>query len=125
MAKHSPKFLEIVAKAAKNVRECDVSEVKKRLDQGDKFTLIDCREDNEWQADHIPGAIHLGKGIIERDIEMCVPDVNSEIVIYCGGGYRSALATASLQEMGYRKVTSMAGGIKAWRDAKLPLQKPK
>jgi rhodanese-related sulfurtransferase len=118
---HSARFLQIVNDAKSRVRETDVATVKQRLDRGDKFTLVDVREESEFAADHLPGAIHLGKGIIERDIEQRVPDPSAEIVLYCGGGFRSALAADNLQKMGYRNVISMDGGIREWREKKYPL----
>src|SRR5262245_64426983 len=108
MAKqHAPAFLRLVADAKTRIRECTVADVQRRLDAGERFTLIDVREDSEWANGHIPGALHLGKGVIERDIEAKVPDTATPLVRYCGGGYRSALAVGALQEMGYRKVISM------------------
>ena len=120
---HSEKFLKIVDEARKKIVETDIHQVKRRLDQGERLTLVDVREESEWQKDHLPKAIHLGKGIIERDIEARVPDVQQEIILYCGGGYRSALAAENLQRMGYAKVISMDGGIRAWREAAYPLEK--
>ncbi len=120
---HPPKFLAIVDDAKSRVRECTVDDVKKRLDRGDKFVLVDVREDSEWAADHLPGAIHLGKGVIERDIENAVPDTNSELILYCGGGFRSALAADNLQKMGYKNVISMDGGVRGWREKGYPMQK--
>jgi len=118
---HAPRFLALVNDVKKQVRETNVDEIKKRLDRGDKFVLIDVREESEYAKDHLPGAKHLGKGIIERDIEAAVPDTSTEIVLYCGGGFRSALAAANLQKMGYTNVLSMDGGIRDWRDKKYPL----
>ena len=118
---HSPQFLQLVNDAKKRVRETTVDEIKRRLDRADKFVLVDVREESEYAKDHLPGAIHLGKGIIERDIEVKVPDTASEIVLYCGGGFRSALAADNLQKMGYRNVISMDGGIREWREKKYPL----
>jgi rhodanese-related sulfurtransferase len=118
--KHSEGFLNIVNDAKSRVPETNVEEVKKRLDRGDKFTLVDVREDNEWAKGHLPGAVHLSKGIIERDIENAVPDKNAEIILYCGGGFRSALAADNLQKMGYKKVISMDGGWRGWTEAKYP-----
>src|SRR3569832_2144711 len=100
--KHSPRFLDIVNAAKSRVRECTVDDVKKRLDRGEKLTLVDVREESEFAKDHLPGAIHLGKGIIERDIEEKVPDTSAEIILYCGGGFRSALSADNLQKMGYK-----------------------
>lgn len=118
---HSPRFLQIVNDAKARVRECTVDDVKKRLDRGEKLTLIDVREESEYAKDHLPGAIHLGKGIIERDIEVRVPDTSAEIILYCGGGFRSALSADNLQKMGYRNVISMDGGIRDWRGKNYPL----
>ena len=116
MAKHSPRFLKIVDEARKNIREVTVNDVKKMLDQGEKFHLVDVREESEWAKDHLPGAIHLGKGVIERDIEQRLPETSATIVLYCGGGYRSALAADNLRRMGYENVISMDGGIRGWRE---------
>lgn len=120
---HPPRFLNIVDDAKTRVRETNVDEVKKRMDKGDKFLLVDVREESEFAKDHLPGAIHLGKGIIERDIEQKVPDLNAEMVLYCGGGFRSALAADNLQKMGYTNVISMDGGIRDWREKSYPLTK--
>jgi rhodanese-related sulfurtransferase len=120
---HPPRFLKIVDDAKTRVRETNVDEVKKKMDQGRKFTLVDVREESEFAKDHLPGAIHLGKGIIERDIEARVPDLNTEIILYCGGGFRSALAADNLQKMGYKNVISMDGGIRGWREKRYPLTK--
>jgi rhodanese-related sulfurtransferase len=121
---HPPRFLRIVDDARKRVREITVDEVKQKLDRGDNFLLIDVREDNEYAKDHLPGAIHLGKGIIERDVEERVPDLNTPMILYCGGGFRSALAADNLQKMGYTQVISMDGGIRGWREKGFPLTKP-
>jgi rhodanese-related sulfurtransferase len=118
---HSARFLQIVEDAKKRVREVSVDDVKTRLDRGDKFVLVDVREESEYAKDHLPGAIHLGKGIIERDIEGRVPELKTPIVLYCGGGYRSALAADNLQKMGYNNVLSMDGGIRGWREKHFPL----
>jgi rhodanese-related sulfurtransferase len=118
---HSPRFLQIVNDAKKRVRETTVDEIKRRQDRGDRFTLVDVREESEYAKDHLPGAIHLGKGIIERDIEVKVPDTSAEVVLYCGGGFRSALAADNLQKMGYSNVVSMDGGIREWREKNYPL----
>ena len=120
---HPPRFLKIVDDARTRVRETNVDEVKRRLDRGDKFLLVDVREESEFAKDHLPGAIHLGKGIIERDIEARVPELNTEMVLYCGGGFRSALAADNLQKMGYTNVISMDGGIRGWREKSYPLEK--
>lgn len=120
---HPPRFLKIVDAAKTRVRETNVDEVKKRMDRGDKFLLVDVREESEFANDHLPGAIHLGKGVIERDIEARVPDLNREMILYCGGGFRSALAADNLQKMGYTNVISMDGGIRGWREKGFPLTK--
>jgi rhodanese-related sulfurtransferase len=121
MAKHSPRFLQIVEDAKKRVRETHAAEVKARLDRGEKFLLVDVREESEYAKDHLPGAVHLGKGVIERDVEQKVPDTGTEMILYCGGGFRSALAADNLQKMGYSNVLSMDGGIRAWREQGYPL----
>jgi rhodanese-related sulfurtransferase len=118
---HPPRFLKIVDDARTRIRETTVEAVKSRLERGDRFILVDVREESEYQKDHIPGAIHMGKGIIERDIEHKVPDANAELVLYCGGGFRSALAADNLQKMGYTNVISMDGGIRGWREKGYPL----
>jgi len=118
---HSPGFLKIVQDAKSRIKETTVDEIKRRLDRGDKFTLLDVREESEFAKDHLPGAIHLGKGIIERDIEVRVPDPSTELILYCGGGFRSALAADNLQKMGYTNAISMDGGIREWRDKNYPL----
>jgi rhodanese-related sulfurtransferase len=115
--KHSEGFLNLVDDAKTRVREVSVAETKQRMREKKEVKLIDVREDNEWNEAHAAGAIHLGKGIIERDIETTVPDKNTELILYCGGGYRSALATDALQKMGYTNVFSMAGGWKAWKES--------
>jgi rhodanese-related sulfurtransferase len=112
---HAPRFLQIVQDAKTRVRETTVDEVKARLDRGEKFQLVDVREESEYAKDHLPGAIHLGKGVIERDIESRVPDLNAPLVLYCGGGFRSALAADNLQKMGYTDVISIDGGVREWR----------
>ncbi len=121
--KHSPRFLEIVQDSKRRIREATVDDVRSKLDKHENFLLVDVREESEWTKDHLPGAIHLGKGIIERDIEERVPDLNAQIVLYCGGGFRSALAADSLQKMGYRNVLSMDGGIREWREKGFPLSR--
>jgi rhodanese-related sulfurtransferase len=114
---HSPGFLKLVGESKKRVRQCDIREVRRRLDARENLVLVDCREESEFGAGHLPGAIHLGKGVIERDIEHVLPDPDTPIVLYCGGGYRSALAADSIQKMGYRNVVSMDGGWRAWVEA--------
>ena len=121
--KHSPRFLAIVNDAKKRVKETNVPDVKSRMDAGEKFVLIDIREESEWTCGHLPGAIHLGKGIIERDIEKRVPDTSTKLILYCGGGFRSALSADNLQKMGYSNVESMDGGWKGWLGAGYPTQK--
>ncbi len=120
---HPPRFLKIVDDAKQRVRETTVDQIKSRLDRGDNFVLVDVREESEWQKDHLPGAIHMSKGVIERDVEQKVPDLNAEMVLYCGGGFRSALAADNLQKMGYKNVISMDGGIRGWREKNYPLTK--
>ena len=115
--KHSIEFEKLCEDAKTRVKEITVTEVKAKLDAEENFHFIDVREDNEWDKGHATGAVHFGRGIIERDIETAIPDKSAEIVLYCGGGYRSALSGDNLQKMGYTNVLSMAGGIKAWRDA--------
>jgi rhodanese-related sulfurtransferase len=121
--KHEPGFLAIVNDSKKRIHETNVSEVKKKMDRGDSFYLVDVREDREWDENHLPNSIHLGKGIIERDIEKTIPDPGAEIILYCGGGFRSALAADNLQKMGYTNVWSMDGGFKGWVSAGYPLAK--
>ena len=122
MAGHAQKFLQIVSEARSRISECTVGHVQATLDAGEKFHLVDVREESEYARDHLPGAIHIGKGVIERDIEQAVPDSNARIVLYCGGGYRSALAADNLQKMGYANVISMDGGIRGWREAGYPTE---
>ena len=122
-AQHSPRFLQLVQDAKGRVRETDVDEVKARLDRGDKFHLVDVREDSEWAKDHLPGAVHLGKGVLERDVEQKVPDTDTPLILYCGGGFRSALAADNLQKMGYTNVISMDGGMRGWRQGGNPEEK--
>ena len=119
---HNPEFLKLVEEAKKQVQECTIAEVKAKLDRGERFHFIDVREDHEFAKDHAKGAVHLGRGILERDIETAIPEKTAEIVLYCGGGYRSALAAESLQRMGYTNVSSMDGGIRGWREAGYPLE---
>jgi rhodanese-related sulfurtransferase len=120
--KHNPGFLKLVDQARMRVKECTVAEVKSRLDRGEVFHFVDVREDHEYSNDHAKGACHLGKGIIERDIETIIPEKQAPIVLYCGGGFRSVLAADALQQMGYTSVVSMDGGIKAWREAGYPFE---
>lgn len=124
MAKqHSPRFLAISAEAKSRVLECTIEDLKIRMDQGEPLLLIDVREESEYSAGHIPGAIHLSKGVIERDIETAVPDPNKEILLYCGGGFRSALSAENLQRMGYKNVVSVDGGWRSWMEANYPTEK--
>jgi rhodanese-related sulfurtransferase len=120
---HSEGFLNLVKDAKSRVKEVDYKEIKKRIDAGEKFILVDTREDLEWANGHVPGAIHLGKGVIERDIEKNVPDRGAHVVLYCGGGYRSALAADNLQKMGYTNVISMDGGWRGWTESGYPVTK--
>ena len=120
---HAPKFLAIVNDAKKRVKETNVADVKRRMDAGEKFVLVDVREESEWAAGHLPGAIHLGRGVIERDIEQRVPDTGTKMILYCGGGFRSALSADNLQKMGYTNVESMDGGWRGWNEAGLATTK--
>jgi len=121
---HSAGFLKLVNEAKSRIRQTDVHAVKKQIDEGQKFYLVDTREDSEWNNGRLPGAIHLCKGIIERDIEATIPDKSAKIVLYCGGGFRSALAADNLQKMGYTNVISMDGGWRGWNEAGYPVEKP-
>ena len=123
MAQHSPRFLKIVEDAKKRVRETNVDQVKAMFDRGERINLIDVREESEFAKDHLPGAVHLGKGVIERDVEQRYPDTATPLILYCGGGFRSALAADNLQKMGYTNVISMDGGIRDWRQKGYPLTK--
>jgi len=120
---HSPGFLEAVRDAKTRVRENTPEDVKRKQEAGESFYFIDVREDNEWNRGHAAGAIHLSKGIIERDVETAIPDRDAEIVLYCGGGFRSALAADALQKMGYTKVISMDGGWKRWNELRYPVER--
>ena len=120
--KHSPAFLKLVKESKTRIRETDIAEVKRRLDAGDKFLLVDVREESEWARGRLPGAVHLSKGVIERDIEKAIPDKSRPIVLYCGGGFRSALVADNLQKMGYTSVISMDGGWRAWTEAGYPTE---
>jgi rhodanese-related sulfurtransferase len=122
--RHSPGFLKLVDDAKSRVKEADFRDIKRRLDSREKLTLVDVREDNEWARGHLPGAVHLGKGIIERDIEEAFPDRDAPLVLYCGGGFRSALVADNLQKMGYTNVISMDGGWRGWTTAGYPIEKP-
>ena len=118
---HSEKFLKIVDDAKSRIQELDIHQVKQKFDAKDKFYFIDTREDREWMAGHICDAIHMGKGVLERDIEGVIPDTEAEIILYCGGGFRSALSADNLQKMGYSNVYSMDGGFRGWKDAGYPV----
>lgn len=119
--KHNPAFVQVVEEIRRQVQECPAREVKQQQEEGGLQYVVDVREDHEVASGMIPGAIHLGKGILERDIEATIPDKQATIILYCGGGYRSVLAAANLQKMGYLHVWSMEGGIKAWKEAGFPL----
>ena len=120
---HSPNFLKLVNDAKSRVKQTNVADVKRRLDAGEKFLLVDVREDKEWAEGHATGAVHMGKGVIERDIETAVPDPKTKLVVYCGGGFRSALVADNLQKMGYTNVESMDGGWRGWIAAGMPTAK--
>jgi rhodanese-related sulfurtransferase len=121
---HAPQFLKLVEATKKHIREITVDEVKAKRARGERFELVDVREDREWDAGHVKGARHLGRGVIERDIERAIPDTGKEIILYCGGGFRSALAAENLQKMGYTRVYSMAGGWKEWAASGGEVDKP-
>jgi len=124
MAKaHTPGFLKLVTDAKSRVKECTVADVVARQASGDTFILVDVREESEYAAGHAAGAVHIGKGVIERDLETKVPDPTTPLVLYCGGGYRSALAADAAQKMGYTNVISMDGGWRAWTEKGLPVEK--
>jgi rhodanese-related sulfurtransferase len=120
---HSPQFLRLVNDAKKRVKETNVADVKRRMDSGETFLLVDVREDNEWAKGHLPGAVHMGRGVIERDVEKSVPETGTKMILYCGGGFRSALVADNLQKMGYTNVESMDGGWRGWNEAGLPTEK--
>lgn len=120
---HSPEFLKIVDDAKSRIKETNVAAVLARLKKGEKLLLVDVREDGEWAKGRVSGAVHLGKGIIERDIEAAILDKDAEVILYCGGGFRSALSADNLQKMGYRNVVSMDGGWRGWLDAGGPVEK--
>lgn len=121
--KHSPGFLKLVEESKKYIRETNIQDIKRRLDAGEKFHLVDVREESEFARGHLPRAMHLSKGIIERDVETAIPDKSAPIVLYCGGGFRSALSAENLQKMGYTSVVSMDGGWRAWNEAGFPTEK--
>lgn len=118
---HSPEFLKLVNESKKSIRELTVDQVMQKIQAGEKFYFVDCREDDEWRAGHCEGAVHLGRGVLERDIEEEIPGKTEPIVIYCGGGFRSALAAESIQKMGYKNVISMDGGFKGWKQKGYPI----
>jgi rhodanese-related sulfurtransferase len=120
---HSPAFLKLVQDAKTRIQECTVDDVKRRREAGERFVLVDVREESEWAAGHAAGAVHLSKGTIERDVEEKVPDKTTPLVLYCGGGFRSALAADNLQKMGYTNVISMDGGWRAWTQGGLPVER--
>ena len=124
MAKqHSPAFLKLVQDAKTRIEECTVADVQQRIGAGDRFVLVDVREESEWAAGHAPGAVHMSKGVIERDVETKMPDKDTPMVLYCGGGFRSALVADNLQKMGYTNVISMDGGWRGWTQAGLPVER--
>jgi rhodanese-related sulfurtransferase len=122
MAKHTPQFLKIVNDAKTRIKELTIDDVRRKQEKGERFALIDVREDHEWAKGHLPGAVHLGKGIIERDVEAKFSDTAAELILYCGGGFRSALAADNLQKMGYTNVYSMDGGYRGWTEAGLKIE---
>jgi len=119
---HAPRFLHLVSQSKSGIREVGVADIRARVERGERFMLVDVREESEWAAGHLPGAVHIGKGVIERDIEAKIPDTSTEVVLYCGGGFRSALAAESIAKMGYTNVSSMDGGFRAWREAGLKVE---
>ncbi|MFY9222982.1 MAG: rhodanese-like domain-containing protein [Blastocatellia bacterium] len=121
--KHAVGFLNIVEDAKTRIKEISIEEVKTKLDREENFYFIDVREDHEWQQGHADRAEHLGRGILERDVENKIPDLSAEVILYCGGGFRSALAADNMQKMGYKNVYSMAGGFRAWQEANYPTTK--
>jgi rhodanese-related sulfurtransferase len=121
--KHSPQFLKLVNEVKPRIKETNIADVKKRMDSGEKFLLVDVRDDHEWASGHLPGAVHMSRGLIERDIEVKVPETSSKMILYCGGGFRSALVADNLQKMGYTNVESMDGGWRGWLEAGLPTVK--
>ena len=121
--KHNPGFLALVTDARTQVTTCDTAAVRARLERGERFQFVDVREDLEYAADHAQGARHIGRGVLERDVETLIPDKDAPIVLYCGGGFRSVLAAESLGKMGYTRVVSMDGGMRAWREAGYPIER--
>jgi rhodanese-related sulfurtransferase len=120
---HAPQFLKLVNDAKTRIKETNVADLKRRMDAGEKFHLVDVREESEWTKGHLPGAVYMGRGVIERDIEQKIPDTSAKLILYCGGGFRSALVADNLQKMGYHNVESMDGGWKGWLAAGLPTAK--
>ncbi len=120
---HAPQFLKLVNESKSRIKQTNVQDVKRRIDAGEKFVLVDVREESEWTRGHAAGAVYLGKGVIERDVEARFPDPSTKLILYCGGGFRSALAADNLQKMGYRNIESMDGGWKGWVEAGLPTAK--
>ncbi|MBZ5539165.1 MAG: sulfurtransferase [Acidobacteriia bacterium] len=120
---HAPQFLKLVNDAKTRIKETNVADVKRRMDAGEKFHLVDVREESEWTQGYLPGAVYLGRGVIERDIELKIPDTSAKLILYCGGGFRSALVADNLQKMGYHNIESMDGGWKGWIAAGLPTAK--
>ena len=119
---HSPGFLALVNDAKRRIREFTIEEFRRRVEAGERWELIDIREDNEWQRERIPGAVHIGRGILERDVEARFPDKAAPLVLQCGGGFRSALSAEALQRMGYTQVVSLDGGIRGWKELGLPTE---
>ena len=120
---HAPQFLKLVNESKSRINQTNVQDVKRRKDAGEKLVLVDVREESEWAKGHVAGAVYLGKGVIERDVEARFPDPNTKLILYCGGGFRSALAADNLQKMGYKNVESMDGGWKGWVEAGLPTER--
>ena len=120
---HGTNFLKLVNEAKSRIKQTNVAEVKGRIEAGEIFILVDVREESEWARGHLPGAVYMGKGVIERDIEQRVPDTNTKLILYCGGGFRSALSAENLQKVGYKNVESMDGGWRGWLEAGLPTEK--
>ena len=123
MAHHSPGFLALINEVRRTIREMSVDDYRRRLAAGERFTLVDVREDHEWAAGHLPGAVHIGKGIIEREIEKAVPDKGAPIVCQCGGGFRSVLVCENLKRMGYTNTWSLDGGYREWLEKGLPIER--
>jgi rhodanese-related sulfurtransferase len=120
---HSKEFQALVDDAKSRISECTIDDVLARQKRGDPFRLVDVREDDEWRAGHVSGAVHIGRGVLERDIVSKAPDKDEELILYCGGGFRSALAADNLMRMGYTRVHSLAGGWRAWNERRLPTEK--